>query len=78
MVYKCEDCNKEYKMKDGLQAHIEIIHSRIHSFQCVKCDKYFQNKYSLKNHLYQVHPSKLHSCTFCGSSFKASRKWLEF
>ena len=73
MVYKCEDCNKEYKKKDSLRVHIKIKHSRsVQSVQCVKCDKLFLNKYSLQKHLYKVHPSKLHSCTFCGSSFKAS------
>ncbi len=74
MVYKCEDCDKEYKKKEGLQAHIKIIHSRIKSLQCIKCDKYFVNKYKFKKHIYRVHPSKLYSCSFCGSSFKASTK----
>ncbi len=72
MVYKCEDCDKEYKYKSGLQLHNKIKHSTIESLQCVKCDKQFLNKYSLKGHLLYVHPSTLHSCTFCGSSFKAS------
>ncbi len=73
MVYKCDDCEKEYKTKDGLRVHIEIKHSTsVQSLQCVKCDKHFLNKHSLKNHLRRVHPSLLHSCTLCGSSFKAS------
>ncbi len=72
MVYKCENCDKVYKTKSSLQEHITIKHSRIQSLQCVKCDKYFLNEYSLKGHLYRSHPSKLHSCSFCGSSFKAS------
>ena len=83
MVYKCEDCDKVYKNKDGLRQHIKIKHSTsVESVQCTKCDKYFVNKYSLNDHLRQVHPSKLHSCSFCGSSFKASigikRKHFEF
>jgi hypothetical protein len=73
MDYKCEDCDKIYKNKNRLQKHIKIKHSTsVQSVQCVKCDKQFLNKYSLQQHLYYVHPSKLHSCTFCGSSFKAS------
>ncbi len=72
MVYKCKNCDKIYKTKDGLRVHIKFKHSKIESLQCVKCGKHFVNKYSLKNHLRHVHPSKLHSCTFCGSSFKAS------
>ncbi len=73
MVYKCEDCDKVYKEKVGLRVHIKIKHSAsVQPIQCVKCDKYFSNKFSLKHHLRKVHPSKLHSCTFCGSSFKAS------
>ncbi len=80
MVYKCDDCVEVYKTKDSLREreHIKIKHSKIQSVQCAKCDKHFVNKYLLKRHLYNVHPSKLHSCTFCGSSFKASRKYLYF
>ncbi len=78
MSYKCDDCNKEYKTKGNLQQHIKLKHSKVQPLQCVKCDKHFLNKYSLKQHVYVVHPSKLHSCTFCGSSFKASRKYLDF
>jgi uncharacterized C2H2 Zn-finger protein len=72
MFYKCDDCKKIYTTKKSLRRHIEIKHSTAQSLQCVKCDKYFLNKYSLKSHVHEVHPSKLHSCTFCGSSFKAS------
>jgi NAD-dependent SIR2 family protein deacetylase len=78
MVYQCENCDKVYKKKGGLQQHIKVKHSRIESLQCIKCDKYFVNKYKLRHHLYKTHPSKLHSCIFCGSSFKASRKYLDF
>jgi hypothetical protein len=74
MVYQCEKCNKLYKTNKCLRQHIQIKHSRIESLQCVKCDKHFSNKLSLKQHVYSVHPSKLHSCSFCGSSFKAS--WI--
>ncbi len=77
MVYKCENCDKVYKTKDFLRGHIKLKHSAIKSLQCAKCDKHFENKNSLKRHLYNVHPSKLHSCTFCGSSFKASRKYFD-
>jgi hypothetical protein len=76
MGYECEDCDKVYKKKDGLRAHIKIKHSKNQSLQCDKCYKYFLNKYKLKDHVRGVHPSKLHSCTFCGSSFKAS--WIKF
>ncbi len=76
MAYKCDDCNKIYKNKEYLQEHITIKHSTIESLECGKCDKQFSNQRSLKRHLYQVHRSKLHSCNFCGSSFKASWKVL--
>ncbi len=72
MFYNCDDCDKIYKTKKCLQEHIKIKHSTIESLQCVKCEKHFVNKFSLQQHLYKVHPSKLHSCTFCGSIFKAS------
>jgi uncharacterized C2H2 Zn-finger protein len=72
MVYKCENCNKVYKTKRSLREHIKMKHSTIKSLKCVKCDKYFLNKYKLKQHVRRAHPSKLHSCTFCGSSFMAS------
>ncbi len=76
MVYKCENCDRVYKNKQYLREHIEIKHSAMQSLKCVECDKHFSNKYSLKGHVLQVHPSTLHSCTFCGSSFKANRTSL--
>ncbi len=77
MDYKCDDCTKIYTTKNALRQHIKIKHSTIQSLQCVKCDKHFLNNRSLNKHLYKVHPSKLHSCTFCGSSFKASWKYFK-
>ncbi len=78
MVYECGKCtNKTYKKKNSLQKHIKIKHSKNQSLRCSKCDKYFSNKYSLQQHFYSVHPSKLHSCSFCGSSYKASKKYLD-
>ncbi len=78
MIYKCDDCDKLYKTKVCLRQHTKIKHSRsAQSLQCAKCDKQFLNKYALKKHVRQVHPSKLHSCTFCGSSFKASKNYLD-
>ncbi len=72
MVHECGNCDKVYKTKHCLRNHINFKHSKVQLIQCVKCDKQFLNKYSLKRHVRQVHPSNLHSCTFCGSSYKAS------
>ncbi len=74
MVYECDNCDKVFKKKEYLRKHIKLKHSKLQSLQCDKCDKHFINKLSLQQHVRQVHPSKLHFCTFCGSSFKASRK----
>ncbi len=79
MVYECEDYDKVCTKKEYLRDHMKLKHSKKQSLKCVKCDKHFANKLSLKQHLYDVHPSKLHSCSFCGSSFKASTiKYLDF
>jgi hypothetical protein len=72
MVYKCKNCDQVCKTKYSLQVHIQIKHSKVQKLKCVKCEKHFMNKYSFNKHVRQVHPSKLHSCTFCGSSFKVS------
>ncbi len=47
------------------------IHFKM-NYKCEDCDKIYKTKKSLQDHVRQVHPTKLHSCTFCGSSFKAS------
>ncbi len=78
MVYKCDNCDKLCKTKVSLRQHNKLKHSKNQLIKCVKCNKYFPNKLSLKKHLYNVHPSKLHSCSFCGSSYKASTKYLDF
>ncbi len=77
MVYKCEDCDKVSKTKKSFRQHMKLNHLNIESLQCAECDKHFLNKLSLKQHVRKVHPSKLHSCTFCGSSFKASWKYIK-
>ncbi len=74
MVYQCGNCDKEYKTKKYLRQHNQLKHSKVQLLQCEKCDKHFLNNFSLNKHVYEVHPSKLHSCTFCGSSYKASIK----
>jgi hypothetical protein len=80
MGYQCKKCDKKYKKKDYLREHIQIKHSKVQSLKCAKCDKHFVNKYSLKWRLCRVHPSKakLHCCSFCGSNFKASWKYVDF
>jgi uncharacterized Zn-finger protein len=74
MVYGCNDCDKKYKTKASLQEHIKLKNSKVHSSQCEKCDKQFLNNGSLKRHLNDTRPSKLHSCTYCESSFTVNRK----
>jgi hypothetical protein len=64
MIYKCDDCDREYKTK--ARQHINFKHSKVQSLQCLKCDKHFLNTYSLQQHIYKVHPNLFTLVHFVG------------
>ena len=63
-MYKCPDCDKEYKLTDSLRKHVRLVHNENVTMTCCKfCDKVFYDT-SLK----AGHVSTFHSdCTSGGS-----------
>uniref|UniRef100_A0ABD2WLS8 C2H2-type domain-containing protein n=1 Tax=Trichogramma kaykai TaxID=54128 RepID=A0ABD2WLS8_9HYME len=68
--YKCKICNKSFRVKAYLKAHINIVHDRCKLFECDICHKSFGYKHTLKNHIHAVHKfSKTFECDICHESF---------
>ena len=55
----------------------QLVHTDDRPHGCNMCTKQFKSIQNLNQHFRRVHPSKLHSCTFCGSSFKVSWKYIK-
>ena len=52
-TFKCEQCDKVFKQKFNLTAHIRTVHSKenLENFVCEFCNKTFKHKCSLTKHL---------------------------
>ena len=54
-MYKCEDCNREFKKKYHLRRHIENVHLK--QFQCKSCNAKFKTEDELSLHKEAKHPN---------------------
>ena len=46
-----EDCQKTYKSKFNLRRHIDSMHLKLKTFQCLECLNWFVSKQNLQDHL---------------------------
>ena len=65
--YVCEKCDKSFKQKSYLKAHIENVHEGV-THICDICEKEFSSKGALAGHKRQIHPNentKKYQCPQC-------------
>ena len=67
---KCEICEKEFKSKNSLKNHFNIVHKLLEKHQCNICQKVFSILSQLTKHVKFVHENKKnHKCDSCGKAF---------
>ena len=67
-TFKCKDCHKCCKSKQGLQAHYTAKHDANCPHKCNKCGKRFGSSSNLKRH--EKICVKKWKCNKCKQSFK--------
>lgn len=74
ILYKCNDCNKEFKSKTSLRQHSEIHIQFEKPYKCSDCDKQFAFPDNLRRHSY-IHfgnRKRTFVCDVCNKRFKHS------
>ena len=68
-AHKCDQCQKCFSHKHGLQQHIRTIHGN-QKFTCEFCEETFNQKGNLTRHVATVHQGrKDFVCPQCGDKF---------
>ena len=67
---KCDQCNKAFTEKSGLNYHIKAVHTGIKPVQCPHCEKKFVRKFDCKTHIRTHTGEKPYACTYCGKAFR--------
>ncbi|KAJ3644771.1 hypothetical protein Zmor_022476 [Zophobas morio] len=70
-VFPCPHCDKKFKRRVTLNAHI-AVHTKIRPYVCDVCKKTYATKCDLTNHQ-KIHTDR-NKCKFCSSSFPAPSK----
>lgn len=79
VLFKCSQCQKTFKRKNGLIKHMEV-HSGLNLYRCQECNKYFTQFEFLLKHMQNVHKKekpyhesvikkKQFQCYFCEKAF---------
>ena len=65
----CNQCGKVLKGKRQLQKHVKVMHNRVYSHFCDKCDYKTHVKMNLMMHVKRVHEGKplKEQCPYCDS-----------
>lgn len=64
-VYKCDNCQKEFRTKSLLRRHINL-HASVKRYSCSKCSKMYSRADQLQAHLKTHDSVKLYICKDCG------------
>ena len=74
-VYKCQECEKEFKRPSSLSTH-KLIHSDHKPYACSFCGKKFLRKSDMKKHTLMHTGVKPFKCKHCGKVFSQSSNML--
>ena len=67
-LFRCDDCDREYKDRDGLNGHIKTIHEGVR-YKCQECDYLGKQRTNLNHHIRNVHEGITFPCNECGTKF---------
>jgi hypothetical protein len=69
-IFKCDICQKGFKLENKWKHHLEVGHKENQRFHCHKCDKQFKAQRSLTRHTKRIH-SKIQPfpCQKCDKKF---------
>ena len=70
-AFRCDDCDSEYKSRDGLNRHIKAIHEGIR-YKCHNCNFLATNRAKLNHHIRSVQKGISYLCNDCGAKFSHS------
>ena len=66
----CEICDKEFKNKNSLKIHFNIVHNFVKKHQCNICQKVFKLRIQLNLHVKIAHENKkCYKCDSCKKLF---------
>ena len=71
VIYKCTNCNKEYKSRDSLYVHNRSEHE-MKKYNCNMCEYSAKQKSNLSTHIKAVHFDERYLCKLC--DFRSSTK----
>ena len=72
-IYKCVDCDEEFKTIMGAQIHKQTVHDKIR-YDCHLCEKQFSQQSNLKTHIENHHQQmRKYKCDTCDYCFKDNR-----
>jgi len=73
--FTCSICNRQFKSKDGLKYHQNLLHITDNKFKCKFCSLKFSNKQRLLIHERKDHDIGKLSCKHCKNSFVYTWKY---
>ncbi|GBP87246.1 Zinc finger protein 254 [Eumeta japonica] len=68
----CKVCQKTFKTRGNLLAHMQIHTERRRDYTCDKCGKRFYNKGTLNSHMLGHDDTRPFKCEICNSAFKTN------
>lgn len=79
-VFKCDECQKSFKLLSHLKMHIYRFHTMERPYPCDSCGKRYASVTDLRCHLLIHSSERPHVCSFCSKGFfsaKDLRKHLQ-
>jgi len=69
--FKCDQCQKTFRDRNGLNQHLAKGHLPVGHFECDQCQKTFKDQNGLNQHLAKAHlPEGQFECDKCQKTFK--------
>lgn len=72
-VFKCDECQKRFKLLSHLKMHIYRFHAGERHYPCDTCGKRYASVTDLKCHLLIHSPERLHVCPICNKGFFSAK-----